>query len=197
MKIYKLAQSIGEDTIKWWSTYAGNTLFNSEQEAREWVRTRVMWINERNKGMFEIDEQADENLIQNIPVYKINATKWKIGRRLTNRPQYAYNTNRDLISFQVQNYATTMGSEFGKKFSKCVYIDNKKIRPFDRIYEDNLQKIIGVLKDGADLPPILLDGFYGVLDGNHRHKAAEALKIKSVPVVFYYDPKEGVPLEIE
>lgn len=197
MRIFRISQSlISEDTIKWWENYSKNLTFNSELEARNWIRSRKKIFVKQHGDLFKVDETEDEKETNAIPVYKVNATKYKIGKARSNIKSHRMTTNNELISAQKQNFATSMGIEFGKKFSPCIYIDNSKIRGFDSIYEDNLQKIISQIKDGVDQAPILIDSGYGIIDGNHRHVAAQKLRIRLVPVIFYYSPKEEMPKEL-
>lgn len=180
MRIYKIA-ALSDETVKWWTNYASNLSFSSEAEARAWIKRKM----ESFPRVYPLEENEIQETM-NMPLYRVNG-KFKIGKReKTTKKQIEYLTRPDLVSWQKQTFATIMGHEFGKTFSKSVYVNNSKLRSFETIYQDNVLKIVDALLDEQSLPPILVDEDYSILDGNHRHMAAKKLGIRLVPCVFYY-----------
>lgn len=90
------------------------------------------------------------------------------------------------------NDVDTRGVEIGRYLSKLKYIDTNDSRIYgtEKQEEQNILNIMKKLKDGDELPPILLDYDFGILDGHHRWEAAKRLKIKKIPVIIYENPNE-------
>lgn len=110
-----------------------------------------------------------------------------------------YQTNSDLVNKQKRLWSDTRGIEIGRYLSKLKYIDTNDSRIYgtEKPEEQNILDIIKKLKNGDELPPILLDYDYGILDGHHRWEAAKRLKIKKIPVIIYENPNEIIKEEIQ
>lgn len=109
------------------------------------------------------------------------------------KPELEYKTDTDLINKQKYLWSDTRGIEIGRYLSKLKYIDanDSRIYGTEKQEEQNILKIIKKLKDGDELPPILLDYDFGILDGHHRWEAAKRLKINKIPVIIYENPNES------
>ena len=108
------------------------------------------------------------------------------------KPELEYKTDTDLINKQKYLWYDTRGVEIGRYLSKLKYIDTNDSRIYgtEKQEEQNILNIMKKLKDGDELPPILLDYDFGILDGHHRWEAAKRLKIKKIPVIIYENPNE-------
>lgn len=135
-------------------------------------------------GLFNFTET--ENGIKIVP---------KIKRNNSTQKDIEYNTNDILIDNQKQLWVDNRGIEIGRYLSDVKYMNTNDSRIYgtEKIDNKNVLNIIDKLKDGDDLPPILLDYDYGILDGHHRWEAAKKLNIKSIPVLIYkYPHLDGV-----
>lgn len=180
-----LKKSIGAKYESYWS----NRVFGSEQEAKE-AFVRNINLNNKQFGAFFGHSDPNEELkhIKIVP----HRGKFKIKSAIAEKKpkkQYSYNTDKDLISEQKNKYISNIGMPMDSVFSSAT-IPIHEIHPTEEINHDKVARLAQHIKSGGELPPILLDGGYGVLDGHHRLEAAKRLKIKEVPVVFLHNPDE-------
>lgn len=108
------------------------------------------------------------------------------------KSELEYETDTDLINKQKYLWSDTRGIEIGRYLSKLKYMDTNDSRIYgtEKQEEQNILNIMKKLKNGDELPPILLDYDFGILDGHHRWEAAKRLKIKKIPVIIYENPNE-------
>ena len=103
-----------------------------------------------------------------------------------------YKTDRDLVNKQKYLWYDVRGLEIGRYLSELKYINTNDSRIYgtEKLKEQNILNIMKKLKNGDELPPILLDYDFGILDGHHRWEAAKRLKVKKLPVIIYENPNE-------
>lgn len=116
----------------------------------------------------------------------------KLKKPKEKKPDLVYNTNTDLVNKQKNLWSNTFGIELGRYLSKLKYINpnDSRIYGTEKQKEQKILNIMEKLKNGDELPPILLDYDFGILDGHHRWEAAKRLKIKQIPVIIYENPNE-------
>jgi len=103
---------------------------------------------------------------------------------------YKYNTNRELTSKQKMLWEDRRGIEFGRHMSGLKYMDtdSPELYGTEEVDEDKVEAIVSALKNGVELPPLLIDYDGGILDGHHRWEAANRLGVEKIPVVVYEFP---------
>jgi hypothetical protein len=144
------------------------------------------------------EEQGCQFLVQGTIRADIEETKKgikiepKLKQPKEKKPELEYKTDTDLINKQKYLWSDIRGIEIGRYLSKLKYMDTNDSRIYgtEKQEEQNILNIMKKLKNGDELPPILLDYDFGILDGHHRWEAAKRLKIKKIPVIIYENPNE-------
>ena len=153
-------------------------------------------VNHNNKQFSAIfgEENPDDiiNLFNFVETKKGIKIEPKLKQPKEKKEELEYKTDTDLINKQKYLWSDTRGIEIGRYFSKLQYIrvNDPRIYGTETPGEDNILNIMKKLKNGEELPPILLDYNFGILDGHHRWEAAKRLKIKKIPVIVYENPNE-------
>lgn len=106
------------------------------------------------------------------------------------KPKIEYLTDDELVNDEKYLWSDIRGIEFGRSFSKLTWLNtnDKRIYPHEKLYNENLVKIMDLIYNGTELPPILLDYDFSILDGHHRFEAAKRLGVKKIPVIIYLNP---------
>jgi len=172
-----------------YESYWSNRIFDTENEAKEAFVRNIHHSNKQFGAVFGHSDPNEE--LKHIKIVP-HRGKFKIKSAIPvkkERKQHSYNTDKDLISEQKHKWTSNIGMPMDSVFSSAT-IPVHEIHPTESVNQDKVASIMQHIKDGGELPPILLDGGYGVLDGHHRLEAAKKLKIKNVPVVFLHNPDE-------
>ncbi len=79
-------KGISVEDINWWARYAQSRIFNSEQEAREWIfRNRERFD---RSAPFEIDgPEHNRKFAESMPLY-LSGKSYKIGKRVRNDKRF-------------------------------------------------------------------------------------------------------------
>lgn len=109
---------------------------------------------------------------------------------------YEYKTNPALIKQQKLKYLDNLGDrymedmEMGRSMSSIQEVDprNRRIRINRRYNMQAVEEIKEKIQRGEELPPVLLDWDWSVLDGENRLEAARQLKLSNLPIIFYRNP---------
>ena len=190
-------QTYNESDLKkmygWYPSFKNRT-YKDVEAAQDDIRHVVDHNNKQFGKLFGNDNPSDIiNLFNFVETDKgLIKIKPKVKQPRTKKPAPEYNTNQDLISKQKYLWSDTRGIEIGRYLSSVKYIDtlDSRIYGTETSREQNILNIMKKLKKGEDMPPILLDYDYGILDGHHRWEAAKRLNIKQIPVIIYENPSE-------
>ncbi|MEM4139080.1 MAG: ParB N-terminal domain-containing protein [Sulfolobaceae archaeon] len=64
-------------------------------------------------------------------------------------------------------------------------VEPHKLLPHEDVNEDNLEKILNIIKISNSFKPIIVDYNSNVIiDGHHRWFASRLLKLKRIPVIY-------------
>jgi hypothetical protein len=174
----------------WYSSFK-DRYYKDIEAAHNDIKHVVDHNNKQFGSIFGNDKPEDIiNLFNFINTKKGIKIEPKLKQPKEKKPDLEYKTDNDLVSKQKYLWSDTRGIEFGRYFGKLKYIDTNDPRIYgtEKQIENNVLKIVDLLKNGEELPPILLDYDYGILDGHHRWEAAKRLKIKKIPVITYENP---------
>jgi len=186
----------------WYSSFK-NRYYKDLETAQNDVKHVVYHNNKQFGKIFGEDNPNDIiNLFNFVETKKGIKIEPKLKQKKEKKPDLEYNTDTDLVNKQKYLWSDTRGIEIGRYLSKLKYIDTNDSRIYgtEKQEEQNILNIMKKLKSGDELPPILLDYDFGILDGHHRWEAAKRLKIKKIPVIIYENPnenKEQINEEIE
>jgi len=189
-KVRAAATEKDEESGAYYERYYAQHSFYSEKEARNYFIRKIEKGNKEFGSLFSQLDPQDE--LKHVKFVKVR-NKWWIRSAFDKKrvkTVYEYTTSNELGSKQVHTYTGYYGRDFGTRFSKIVDIPVKKIHPTEKTDLGNVTQMVETIKAGEALPPLLLDGGYGILDGHHRLEAAKKLKLKTVPCIFYYNPDE-------
>lgn len=153
-------------------------------------------VNHHNKQFGKIfgEDKPDDiiklfNFIETKKGIKIEP---KLKQPKEKKLEIEYKTDIDLINKQKYLWSGIRGIEIGRYLSELKYLNTNDSRIYgtEKIDEKNVINIMKKLKNGDELPPILLDYDFGILDGHHRWEASKRLNIKTIPVIIYENPYE-------
>ena len=182
-------EKIIKKTYSWYSSFQ-DRYYKDINSAYSDIERVVENNNRQFASIFGKDNPQDIiNLFNFIETKKGIEIKPKI-KKTQIKKVIEYNTDVDLVNKQKQVWEYAHGIEIGRHFSKLQKIDtnDKRIYGTEKPEENNIIAIMNKLKNGDELPPILLDYDYGILDGHHRFEASKRLKIKQIPVIIYEYP---------
>jgi hypothetical protein len=185
LESYLLEAEDRKEDAKWWENYMKNLTFSTPEEAKETLTRLITRANETNKGLFP--EAKYENIAGILELIK-RGNKLQFKSKFKESPvkiEYKYNTNRDLIRKQKSTYTDYYGQEFGKSFKFHENYPIEEIHGTETTDPDAVNEIVNAIKEGEELPPILIEDGGGILDGHHRFEAAKKLGLKTVPVIVY------------
>jgi len=117
-----------------------------------------------------------------LPITKIKERRIK--------PKIEYITDDEMVKKEKYLWSDIRGIEIGRNFSKLIWLNtnDKRIYAHEKLYNDNVVKIMDLIYNGTELPPILLDYDFSILDGHHRFEAAKRIGVKKIPVIIYLNP---------
>lgn len=176
----------------WYSSFK-DRYYDDIEDAYNDIRHVVQHNNKQFGGIFGEDNAEDIiNLFNFIETKKGIKIEPKLKQPKEKKIELNYETDTDLINKQKYLWSNIRGIEFGRYLSNLKYIDTNDSRIYgtEKIEEKNVLNIMEKLKNGDELPPILLDYDFGILDGHHRWEAAKRLRIKKIPVIIYENPNE-------
>lgn len=184
------------ENYNWWSSRFNKRYYKNKEDALHDIRHAVDHIN--NQASATIFSKTDpQKIIDAFDIVYLPGKKmWKIElkkehRKRPKKKEYKYETNSDLIRKQKSLWLDNYGQEMGRFFENAEFKTNdRKIYGTESIKEWKVRNIMEKIKEGEDLPPILLDYDFGILDGHHRWEAAKRLKVKTIPVIIYRYPEE-------
>lgn len=171
----------------WYTQFKGR-YYTDIEKAYSDIRHVVNHNNKQYGEIFGYDSPDDIIALFNfIDTQKGIEIKPKVKKPKEPKPELTYETDSDLISKQKRIWSDYRGIEIGRYLGGMKYIDTNSpdIYGTEKVDEDNVFALMHKLKKGIELPPILLDYDYGILDGHHRWEAAKRLNIKKIPVVIY------------
>lgn len=174
----------------WYSSFK-DRYYKDITSAQSDVKRVVDHNNKQFGGIFGEDNPNDIiklfNFIETKKGVKIEP---KLKKPKENKPELEYKTDTDLVNKQKYLWSDIHGIEIGRYLSGLKYMDTNDSRIYgtEKQHEQNILNIMKKLKNGDELPPILLDYDFGILDGHHRWEAAKRLKIKKIPVIIYENP---------
>jgi hypothetical protein len=179
---------ITPDSIKWWSNYAKNMVFKTEEEAREWV-FRVMERSDQqpHSSIFGINgPDYNRQFSDALPLYQ-SGKSWKIGKRIRKK------------GFTWDDVDVRPNSlEFLETAGYVNPFDNPELGPVTLIPVSKLHKteihsetpqgkekvwlFAQKLKGGDGYFMAVVYGSNGeIIDGHHRYETARLLKQTRVP----------------
>lgn len=187
------SQDLGIKKMYGWYPSFKDRYYKDMETAYNDIRHVVDHNNEQFGKIFGEDKPEDIiklfNFIETKKGIKIEP---KLKQAKEKKPELEYKTDTDLTNKQKYLWSDTRGIEFGRYLSNLKYMDTNDARIYgtEKQEEQNILNIMKKLKNGDELPPILLDYDFGILDGHHRWEAAKRLKIKKIPVIIYENPNE-------
>ena len=187
---YSIRSAAEEESGHHYERYYAMHPFDSEKEARDYFVRKIEKGNTEFGGLFSKLDPKKE--LEDVKFVKIR-NKWWIRSAIKKkrvRKVYEYTTSKELGAKQQNNYVGNIGHAMDSVFSKIVDVPVKDIYPTEKTDAANVAQMVEAIKAGDELPPLLLDGGYGIIDGHHRLEAAKKLKLKTVPCIFYYNPDE-------
>ncbi len=131
-------------------------------------------VNHNNKQFGAIF--GEDNPQDIISLFNFTETKkgFKIEPKLKQpkekKSELEYKTDADLVNKQKYLWSDIRGIEIGRYLSSLKYINTNDPRIYgtEKQKEQKILNIMDKLKIGDELPPILLDYDFGILDGHHR-----------------------------
>ncbi len=111
---------------------------------------------------------------------------------------WKYITNDELIKHEKMVAIDGFGHEGeGQHYSDVVWLDTKLIKVNKSLHGDHFDKkefefAIDFIRYGEELPPILVDSDYTILDGYNRFKAAKLAMIKKIPAIIHIRTKKKI-----
>jgi uncharacterized protein (DUF1015 family) len=183
------------NTKKMWGWYPNfkDRYYKDIDTAKNEIERIVSHENKQHSAIWGIeDPQEIINLYNYIETPKGVKIEPKIKQPIQKQPELEYLSDKWLAREQTDLYSEVHGIEIGRYMSGLKYIDTNDNRIYgtEKQEEQNIINIMKKIKNGDELPPILLDYDYGILDGHHRFEAAKRLKIKKIPVIIYMNPSE-------
>ncbi len=182
-------QKIVNKTYGWYSSFK-DRYYKDLNSAYSDIERVVENNNKQFGSLFGNDNPKDIiNLFNFIETQKGVVIKPKL-KKIEPKKNIEYNTDIDLVNKQKQIWEYGHGIEIGRYIGNLQYLNtnDERIYGTEKTDEQNILAIINKLKNGDELPPILLDYDYGILDGHHRFEASKRLKIKKLPVIIYEYP---------
>jgi hypothetical protein len=175
----------------WYSSFK-DRYYKDLKSAHKDIERVVDFNNKQFGTIFGNDNSKDIiNLFDFIETKKGIIVEPKIKQSVSNK-KIEYITDSDLVNKEKQIWEYGHGIEIGRYFSKLQYIDTDDSRIYgtEKPKEEKIIKLMNKLKNGDELPPILLDYDFGILDGHHRYEASKRLGIKQIPIIIYEYPDE-------
>lgn len=84
-------------------------------------------------------------------------------------------------------HRSEVGADFGKSHSQVILLPTRAVRPTETTGRKSVEEMRSGMQAGDKFPPVIVDGSFGLLDGHHRLKAAEAEGHTHIPAIFYDD----------
>jgi len=197
MNIRKIIREAILDTQKMWGWYPRfeGRYYKDIDSAKGDVEHVVDHNNKQFGSIFGNDNSEEIiDLFNFVETKKGVKIEPKIKQPKEKKPKLEYNTNDELVKKQKYLWSDIRGIELGRYLSGLKYINtnDSEIYGTEKIDEQKVLNIIEKIKNDEELPPILLDYDYGILDGHHRWEAAKRLKIDKIPIVIYEYPDEAI-----
>lgn len=181
-----------EQILGWYPRFKGR-VFKEKEDAENEIRAAVNHDNSQSWanlfGKTNVQSVLNSfDIIQGEKGWRI-ISPVKEKRKPVKKSEYL--TDNSLAQKQIQIWVSTIGREFGRHFSNIIWkdINDPEIYGTETQDESDILKIVQLIKNEIELPPILLDYDGGILDGHHRWEAAKILKIKQIPVIVYHYPE--------
>lgn len=184
--------SVSAESIKWWSHYASEHKFETEEDARKWIARKAMLGDKamsREKTPEEYAEYAKE-----IPLYQ-SGKSWKIGKRIRidKRLKMSDIEVRKPSRETLSNVANANG-ESGWKIVAPFIVKIYDLIPADEddfLYKrgnepERMQNLAAKIRENLwiETPIVgILNKEFWLIEGQHRVRAMAILGFKTIPVI--------------
>ncbi len=190
--LLKEASSLSDSDIQWWTSYSKGFSFNTENEARQWIKSRLDWFNKQHGSIVGIDKNKNKTTIEQMPLYRYN-NKFKIG--LKKFLQVKKNTWQGVVikrnSLEELSTAGFVLAQDVKRISGVEFVKTNSIHETDSNteYKDNkFIQSLSILIKNKDLDyfkAVVVDqNTMGLIDGHHRLQAVRLAGEKEIPCQF-------------
>lgn len=183
----KIFNGIDSESIKWWSNYASQKTFSSENEARQWLFDRLEFGDKTSPFENWINGTEYNKLFsEQMPLYK-SGKSWKIGKRIRkdNRLKLKNLKIKRPDLYELNQIAQANGeSDYVLHPVKWIRIDfNKNDYYLTNPSElQRIEKLAEQIKQNNWIEAIVYDYNKGyIIEGQHRSRAMYIMGFKSVP----------------
>lgn len=189
----KTFTGITPDQIKWWSNYAANLTFPTEQAAKDWVFARKERADkEPASALFGVDgPQYNRAFADSVPIYQ-SGKSFKIGKRIRNDNRLRLNQlevrKPGAYELNMAAQASALG-EYDFIPLKWIpikgMIDDKDVYATQQKEVDKIKNLAGLIKSNGWIEAIIYgieeDGVPYIIEGQHRTRAMKLLGFNTVP----------------
>lgn len=189
MRLIALFEAVEQSTIEWWTRYAAQRPFKSEEEARAFIRRKTQdsaWT------IGQPDPEAYYNqLAAEMPLYQGRAG-WFIGspqikRRVQQRSRRKANPPFSWKNITLIEPDFTELRSFGFLDSSDRITGPKMVSIADLTPtesgqdEEQISAIIQWIKEDGEFKPFVIEEGGAIADGHHRYEALKRMKVKRGP----------------
>jgi len=188
---FRVWLELNQSDIDHWSKYTINRVFNTEQEAREFIFHTLQRYDASSSGQVFGVQGPDKNreFANSMPIYTFR-NKFKIGQK----PKYVrkkltwdeFTIKRPNWEYIIQTAQANSEQDF--EVTKIQFFPLYKILPkADSMYQNNneparIQQLAADMKENKWIEAIIVDvNDNYILEGQHRARAAKLLKMTTVP----------------
>jgi hypothetical protein len=137
---------------------------------------------------FKYEFTDDIEFLRNSIKNPTNNIKSKIKPEIKPKPEYI--TTDELIMHEKEVALDGFGTEAGRSYSDVVWLDPKVIIVRKELHGNDFNKnyfnlSLSLIRHGEELPPILVDYDYTILEGYNRYKAAKLIGVKKIPAIVW------------
>lgn len=183
----KIYNGISKDDINYWANYAANINFASEQQARNWLFSRLQHGDK--SGINVYGELYNKQFSDNFPIY-MSGKSFKIGKRIRKDNRFRANSLEIRRPGLEQLNMTAQASQpYGKDYKFLplkwirILIDKKNDYYFNSPQEmSRIKQLAYDIKNNGWIEAIIYDSYdLSIIEGQHRARAMLELGFKTVP----------------